>query len=157
LQSEKTALRDSEYKLQTIFDSILQNAKELFAKFNFAVQKIDNEIINKKTLLQNNLKELAFALDKIVSNYSTVLQNATNTMLNFQSVLERNKKQLVFLEKALYNHNPKRQLAMGYSITTDKTGKVVRSVKQVKKDDKINVQVADGRFKSKVESVKLKA
>ncbi len=150
LQEQKAILKDNEYKLKDIFDSIIQSTKELFTRFNFVVQKIDNEIENKKRKLQNNLKELSFALDKIVYNYSRVLQNAINVMMNFQSAIERDKKQIVFLEKAICSNDPRKQLALGYSITTDSNGKIIRSVKQVKKDDKIKVQVSDGKIESKV-------
>ncbi len=150
LQEQKAILKDNEYKLKDIFDSIIQSTKELFVKFNFVVQKIDNEIDNKKRNLQNNLKELSFALDKIVYNYSRVLQNVINVMMNFQSAIERDKKQIVFLEKAICSNDPRKQLALGYSITTNSNGKIIRSVKQVKKDDKIKVQVNDGKIESRV-------
>ena len=148
LSDKKTQLVEQEHFIKNIFDTILQNAKKLFTKFNFVVQKLDNEIVNKKRNLQNNLKQLSYSLDKIVSNYGQIIDNATNTLLNFQNVIGLNIKQINFLEKSLENHDPKKQLALGYSIATNSNGEVVRSVKQVKKDDKINVQVGDGKISS---------
>jgi len=150
LSNEKTKLSEQEYFIKNVFDTILQNVKELFAEFNFSIQKLDNEIINKKRNLQNNLKQLSYSLDKIVSNYTQIIDRATNTILNFQSIIELNKKQIAFAEKSLENYDPKKQLALGYSIATDKNGKVIRSVKQVKKGDDINVQVSNGRIESEV-------
>ena len=49
------------------------------------------------------------------------------------------KKQINFLEKSLENHDSKKQLALEYSIITDEKGKIIRSVKQVKQGDVINV------------------
>ncbi len=146
LQNKKSKLKDQEYYIKNIFDTILQRAKDLFIKFNFSVQKLDNEIINKKRNLQNNLKQLSYSLDKIVLNYTQIISRATSTVLNFQNTIEISKKQIVFLEKALENNNPERQLMLGYSITTDKSGKVIRSVKDVKKGDKMNIQVSDGKI-----------
>jgi len=150
VSNNKRKLSEQEYSIKNIFDTILQSAKDLFAKFNFSVQKLDNEIVNKKRNLQNNLKQLAYSLDKIVLSYGQTISKAESVMLNFQSDIELNKKQILFLEKTLENYNPKKQLARGYSITTDKNGKVVRSVKNVKKDDRINVQVNDGRISTTV-------
>ncbi len=150
LSDKKSQLVEQEHFIKNIFDTILQDAKDLFVKFNFTVQKLEGEIVNKKRNLQNNLKELLYSLDKIVSNYGQVIDKATSTLLNFQSTVELNKKQINFLEKSLESHNPKRQLMLGYSITTNASGKVIRSVKNVKKGDKINTQVVDGKIEAKV-------
>lgn len=150
LSNKKTKLSEQEYFMKHIFDTILQNAKELFIQFNFTVQKLDNQIATNKNVLQNNLKQLSYALDKIVLHYGQMIDRATNRMLSFQSIVDGNKKHIVFLQKAVENYDPNKQLARGYSITTNKNGTVVRSVKDVKKDDKINVQVSDGRIKGKV-------
>ncbi|MEN8252251.1 MAG: exodeoxyribonuclease VII large subunit, partial [Patescibacteria group bacterium] len=148
LTQQRTIISEQESKISQVFESILQRARDLFGKFNFAVQKIDNEIKNKEKNLQNNLKQLAYSLDKIVLNYKTILERAQNTFLQFGNVVRNNKKQIIFLEKALENNNPDRQLKLGYSIATNEKGKVVRSVRDVKKDDKINVQVSDGKIKT---------
>jgi len=152
LSAKKVRLVEQEHFIKNIFDTILQDAKSLFDKFNGSVQKIDFEIATQKRTMQNNLKQLSYALDKIVIGYTNTIQEATGVLLNFQARIENDKKQLIFLEKTVDHYNPQKQLKRGYSITTDKYGKVIRSVKQVKKDDKINVIVSDGNIKSKVES-----
>ncbi len=151
LSGKKMQLSQQEFAVKNIFDTILQDAKDLFAKFDFGVQKLQNEITSKKRVLQNNLGQLSHSLDKIVLNYNRTIQDASNVLLGFQSVLETNKKQIIFYEKTLSNYDPKNQLARGYSITTDKSGKVVRSKKQIKKGDEIITQLTDGTVKSKVE------
>jgi exodeoxyribonuclease VII large subunit len=142
--NKKTKLLEQEHFIKNVFNQILQDAKNLFERFNNSVKKIDFEITTQKNKLQNNLGQLSYALDKIVIGYNNKIQKATNVLLNFQSTIDMRGRQLVFLEKTLQNNNPKRQLQRGYSITTDKSGKIIRSVKQIKKGDNINVQVNDG-------------
>jgi exodeoxyribonuclease VII large subunit len=142
--NKKTKLLEQEHFIKNVFNQILQDAKNLFERFNNSVKKIDFEITTQKNKLQNNLGQLSYALDKIVIGYNNKIQKATNVLLNFQATIDMRGRQLVFLEKTLQNNNPKRQLQRGYSITTDKSGKIIRSVKQIKKGDNINVQVNDG-------------
>jgi exodeoxyribonuclease VII large subunit len=148
--SKKTKLLEQEHFIKNVFNQILQDAKNLFERFNNSVKKIDFEITTQKNKLQNNLGQLSYALDKIVIGYNNKIQKATNVLLNFQATIDMRGRQLVFLEKALQNNNPKRQLQRGYSITTDKSGKIIRSVKQIKKGDNISITVNDGKIESRV-------
>jgi len=57
----------------------------------------------------------------------------------------------------IQNNNPKRNLALGYSIAR-KSGKVIRAVDDVKIGDIVDLEVIDGIIKSKVnERKKLKS
>jgi len=55
-------------------------------------------------------------------------------------------------KKQLKTVDPRQQLKLGYSIASI-NGKVIKSIKQVNKDDKFNIKVFDGKIKSKVEEV----
>ena len=46
--------------------------------------------------------------------------------------------------------NPKLQLKRGFSITTDEQHNIIYSLKQLKLDDVLNVQVAYGKFSTRV-------
>ena len=65
--------------------------------------------------------------------------------------IERIKEQLTFAEQSIKLNDPTRQLALGYSIAR-KNGKIVRSAREAKAGDKLEVQVADGTIKSRVEA-----
>jgi len=63
---------------------------------------------------------------------------------SFTDNLERKKDTVEQYEKLLIQQNPERQLKLGWSITRNKKGQVVRSVKDVKKGDELAVAVSDG-------------
>lgn len=62
----------------------------------------------------------------------------------FTESLERKKDMVGQYEKFLVQQNPERQLALGWSITRNKKGQVVRSVKDVKVGEELDVAVSDG-------------
>ena len=62
----------------------------------------------------------------------------------FTENLERKKDMVGQYEKLLIQQNPERQLKLGWSITRDAKGKVVRSVSDVQKGDILEVAVSDG-------------
>jgi len=67
------------------------------------------------------------------------------------------KAKLEKLQVVIQNNNPKRNLALGYSIAR-KSGKVIRAVDDVKIGDIVDLEVIDGIIKSKVnERKKLKS
>jgi len=56
------------------------------------------------------------------------------------------------IENQLNLNNPERQLKLGYSLVS-LGGKIVRSVRDVKVGDGVDIKVSDGEFKSKVEKI----
>jgi exodeoxyribonuclease VII large subunit len=62
----------------------------------------------------------------------------------FTESLEKKKDVVETYEKLLIQQNPERQLALGWSITRNKKGQVVRSVKDIKKGEELDVAVSDG-------------
>lgn len=64
--------------------------------------------------------------------------------------IERLRDRLAVLERSLTAKDPHRVLARGYSLTTHSDGTLIRSVAQVKHDDRIQTRVADGVIDSTV-------
>ena len=66
-------------------------------------------------------------------------------------LLVENKKQILKnLNKSLILLSPQNTLSRGYSITTDKSGRIIRSIKSVVVDELIGVKFKDGSLRSKV-------
>lgn len=64
--------------------------------------------------------------------------------------LESIKERMVFAEKSLRLNDPVRQLKLGYSIVRQ-NDKIIRSTKEVKRGDRLMMQLSDGVLQSKVE------
>ena len=55
-------------------------------------------------------------------------------------------------EKLIFSYDPERQLKLGYCIARQE-GSVIKSVKNVKIGENLDVQVSDGTVRSKIEKV----
>lgn len=71
---------------------------------------------------------------------------------SFKKQLDKIDEYLDVTKKQLKAVDPGRQLKLGYSIASI-NGKIIKSVKQINKDDKFDIKVFDGKIKSKVEEV----
>jgi exodeoxyribonuclease VII large subunit len=88
-----------------------------------------------KGLKRSLSDEFENAAVKIREYFERAIRNAENSVKIAESVIK--------------NNNPLRQLKLGYSISrTD--GKIIRSVKNIKKNQKILTEVSDGSFESEV-------
>ena len=66
-----------------------------------------------------------------------------------QGMIERSRDELVHHEAILSLYNPERQLSFGYSIARIR-GKIVRSVRDARAGDPLEVAVADGMIETEV-------
>lgn len=92
--------------------------------------------------------------------FNNIIQNAKINLTNsreesvfgFKSLLSRINQQLEHSAKFIELNNPERQLKLGYSIARC-GGKIVRSVKNVKLGDDLDVRVADGNIISQIKNI----
>ncbi len=96
-----------------------------------------SSFFEKVNLLEYKIKEtLPRIIENRINNLKMIISNAENI---------------------ISNNNPERNLALGYSIIR-KSGKVIKSINSVKKEDLIDLQVVDGIIITKVnETRKLKS
>ncbi len=132
------ALSDRKYRVEILSRGLREKSGFIFKKFESV-----------KYLLNGKLTTLSYTLKDIGKN----LDNSINILLNgFRKKLDWLNDYLNKLEKRLRSADPMRQLKLGYSITSIK-GMVVRSVKQVKRGEGLDIQVSDGKIKSKVDNI----
>jgi len=79
----------------------------------------------------------------LAASRSAVLDHA-------EGMIARANERLDFAERAVKLHDPVRQLKFGYSIAW-KNGTIVKSTRDVKPGEKLELEVADGKIKSRVE------
>jgi len=131
-------LSDRKYRVEILSRGLREKSGFIFKKFESV-----------KYLLNGKLTTLSYTLKDIGKN----LDNSINILLNgFRKKLDWLNDYLNKLEKRLRSADPMRQLKLGYSITSIK-GMVVRSVKQVKRGEGLDIQVSDGKIKSKVDNI----
>lgn len=94
-----------------------------------------------REVFMRSLTEVSHAINRM---HEHIKEAQYRIIRGFTESLERKKEMVDQYEKFLVQQNPERQLALGWSITRNKKGKVVRSVKDVKKGEELDVAVSDG-------------
>lgn len=131
-------LINKKHRLETITQELWQRADSVFGKIKDTGHR-----------LMNKLTELEYRFNEINKNLKESLSLILN---NFKEQLRRVDEYLDITKKRLRAVDPGRQLKLGYSIASI-NGRVIKSIKQISKDDRFNIKFFDGRIKSKVEEV----
>src|SRR3989338_7110371 len=105
-------------------------------------------------LVETALKVSLQRLDNLIQNVKMGLESSwKQSVSGFKSLLSSISQQLEHSSKIIYSNNPERQLKLGYSIARCQ-GKIVRSVKDVKLKDNLEIRVVDGTIVSEVKEIK---
>jgi len=116
-------------------------------KINWTAQKQLQQEQQKITILNRQFKTFS---KRVILQQQKQLSQKIHQIAQLTKVrLKMNEQNLHFIEKNIDAYNPKHLLAKGYSLTL-KNGKVVKSSKEILKDDIIETMVLDGKFESKV-------
>ncbi len=112
-----------------------------------------NYILRKKEYVKRlkSLKLEKVPLD-IISKYRMTIDSSIKNSHN--KILLRLEKDKIMLAKnasKLDALSPLKTLSRGYSVLQDKASKVIKSINDVKKDDKLNVTLSDGKISVVVE------
>ena len=129
--------------------------------FSTNFQRLDH-IFFKLTQTKNTFKDLPHIINSLkesLMRHEKLLVSASRTKLqelikllkkNFVLLTENKRQILENLNKSLALLSPQDTLTRGYSITTNKKGEIVRSIKSVVVNDLIGVKFKDGSLRSKV-------
>lgn len=141
--------KDIIYKYQKLSEQtryyfeILSN--KLGKQFTIIFQKFEES----KQCLKSALTNIGYKIEEIkksLNDFSDLFLN------NLKIGFEQNNNILNHIEKQLKIFNPMRTLKLGYSIVFCEN-KIIKSVKQVRKEQELDIQVSDGRIKSKIKSI----
>src|SRR3989344_3913940 len=131
--------------------------------FSVNFQRLDH-IFFKLTQTKNTFKDLPHIINSLkesLEHHERLLVSASQTRLdeltglfkkNSFAMIENKKQILKNLNKSLILLSPQNTLSRGYSITTNKNGKIIASIKDVVVKELIGVKLADGSLRSKVVS-----
>ncbi|MBO5143318.1 MAG: exodeoxyribonuclease VII large subunit [Clostridia bacterium] len=126
------------WKLQNINRRMSLSLTKKVEGMNNRYQKIMNSRVMKNP--KDSLNEKKLLIDNLLKNLEkNMILEVKNKKINLV-------KQLTALDAL----SPLKTLVRGYSIIEDKNGKIVKSVKQISKDDEIKLTLNDGNVKAKV-------
>lgn len=145
LATEKDLIYRYRRSLDLAMRTIESYGSDLIRFFNGVLQifeKLRQAIVNQLTQIAYELKD----------SRKTLIMLSRSLFDTWKSELENKSKMLEDIEKQLQSFDPARQLKLGYSIVYF-SGKVVKTVKQVKVGENIDIKVLDGEIKSVVKNI----
>ncbi len=131
--SFQSELRDRQFQIENAEVAITARFSSFLDMFKTAEKTLSSALVRIES-------ELKHAGNQIVRYEKEMLRGFMGIFERAESMLAQSQKQLEFA-------SPERQLALGFSIVKSE-GKVLRSVKDVKKGDGLDVQVRDGIIRS---------
>lgn len=159
--------------LNAFTDTLRMIQDDLMKKEDILIQRLSNIIVHFQNIF-NRFAQSSARIDAFIKNYHTTINflskkicdiydnQLNNARASFDSkqILTyyvkqalQYKERLMFFERSLAQHDPQRQLALGYSITRNKKGDLIRTKSTVKKDENLTVQFVDGKIKTIVTDV----
>lgn len=138
INSFEKYISGSKYEIEKISFSISSKLSEIFYRFTKAKNNLLKNFERVCYAMNSEKRKIAFLNNRIISEYKKAVSATRNRIGVFENVIKTN--------------NPERQLKLGYSIVSLE-GKVVRSVKQVKKGDCVDVKMFDGEIESEVKNI----
>ena len=122
---------------------------EALSKVQFSEEIIFSRFLSQLANSKNIIEQSIIHMDRGVRHAGEILNAFTNEILRgFDATVKDAQDFLVGSKKTLELSDPKRQLAYGYSITKSK-GKILKSIKDSKKGDRLDILVSDGIIESR--------
>jgi exodeoxyribonuclease VII large subunit len=139
-----------ERQMITHVDRIIAYANDVFRRFDRVVDRIQNSITQYDAHATLHMQHIVALYER--SLRQTALTIRSSSLLQLGKIhIARTADRLHHLHMTLMSHDPQRHLALGYSIATNEKGQIVRSVKDVTKDDMMHVRLSDGTVTTRVE------
>ena len=153
-------------ELDSFKDSITNKFKLRIDRMKSSIDKFEYAI--RRQSPQMKLKEVRRQIENYSQNYNRLL---TLKLDNYDKAVIKGKQQLDRLMRASYEtfnkrfisitaeiegKSPMKRLMGGYSYVENEAGENIRSVKSVKQGEKLNLVLADGSVKARVEEINKK-
>ncbi len=141
----------AEEKIVGRFERVLHEQNFLLSNAERIIEERFRTVFEAFRMYQENLfrsfERIGTAIERMKDS---IVEFERRMLREFTEGLEKKKDMLVQFEKLLTGLNPERQLRLGWSITKNKKGVVVRSVSQVKSGEDLEVSLADGSLNVKI-------
>ena len=128
-------------RLTSYFYSINKSLREKLLLQKYKLEKLKRNLEIKNPV--NVLKEKIHKLEMYHSRLSNILEK----------VLNKNKNKLIELKTKLESFNPQKIFSIGYALVLSSKNKSIKSVNDVKLNDKLNVKFLDGTAKCDVTDI----
>lgn len=147
------SVSQSQWSIFDTYGSVVNTAKsELLSMFAVA-EDVVRGILKKYTEAEQAVLHAVVRISAELARSRDRIKNGQTFFLRtYGQVVQTFLRQLENVERVIVNSNPERQLRLGYSLAMTR-GKIVRSVKDVRKGEMLNVKIADGELISEITQI----
>jgi exodeoxyribonuclease VII large subunit len=135
LNSYGTLIREAKFLLDSSSLQLKQFYQKIFARFEYCQQNLRNIFSTISFVLKKDREKLDKVPKLLTASFVRMMQGAVRLVDGYQQALAQN--------------NPERQLRLGYSILM-LNGKVLKSVKEIRKGDLLVSNMGDGALESQI-------
>jgi len=152
-------VREYERSLRILIENIQEGASTLIEENKREISEVIISIhdeaaqmaIDKKAEFYELIKDVASETRPMISSIKASFTSLKANMLKVLPIYIRNQKAaLTHLDEKLRPYDPQRTIRLGYSITRDKKGKIIKKLGQVSEKDGIITNLNDGNILSVV-------
>lgn len=115
--------------------------------YELSLKRVQNKAQNFVIEMVGHIKSVFINFDLLSDR---IIKDAVR---NISNLIERKFNIIDRAEKVINIANPERSLRLGYSLTTDSTGRVIRDIKKIKRGDVIKTLLANGSIESKIDKI----
>lgn len=139
---------------------ILHGYEQMLGDVKYSIEAVSNKLSRFFGLVFKRFRELEYGIKSSLANIFYAIKEEKKKLAdtgrfmldNLSNAFSDVKRALDNGERGLKMFDPERQLKLGYSIVSS-GGKIVRSIKQIKRGDKLDIKVSDGRINTEVEDI----
>ena len=133
--------------INATWDELLQGLPRIEADL---LGSMDNALYQAQNSVAHRFEQMSKFIERLKSSYERFYAGILRGIARIDNEFSRAKDVLVRVDRLLGLVNPLRNLKLGYSLTTDSKGKLIRSAKQVKKGVVLETRFSDGKIESEV-------
>ncbi len=143
----------AERNIVELYSRRLARISSVLNEFAYVVKERFGTIIQGFKENENKLKMFLLRIRQAMDSGKKDLAGYSKSLgKDFTSKLDSAGQAVKSAEKLIFSYDPERQLKLGYCIARQE-GSVIKSVKNVKIGENLDVQVSDGTVRSKIEKV----
>jgi len=136
---------------------------------NNSWQKIENDLNNRKQEIFNLFESLLYSTENKINNLFFVIKSKIEKVINNFKIIEykirevipkkmegeinRIKERIINTERVIKYNNPQRNLKLGYCIAKNNNNKIIKSVKDVRVEEDIELMLSNGIINSKIKKI----
>ncbi len=145
-------VRLAEEKLLGRFESLLREKQFLLENAERIIEQRFRDLFETFEMYKNGIIRGVTRIEFRIEKISETLEDVKRSLFKlFEHSLERLTEYITQKEMFVLQNNPERQLALGWSITKNKSGQVVRSIKDVNVGEVIETVLKDGTLEAKIQ------